>query len=205
MRLKLRKYKNKCEKLNGGNPVFIPESDSKNSKGNIKIMFINERPGPKTKETDKVSFSNPDPTAKLFKYLFEKTFGLKFRRHIFITNSIIWVPEEEKSKNYKPTKKELRDNLPILREQIKEIKPKLIISLGNSALYSLKHLYKGESKKLSRYTLKKNIGEEIGDTPIPIYPIYHTSSLAQKTRKKAQQESDWLEMNKRIRKFIKLK
>jgi hypothetical protein len=51
MRLKLRKYKNACVKLNGGKPVFIPESDPKNGGGKIDIIFINERPGPKTRGT----------------------------------------------------------------------------------------------------------------------------------------------------------
>ncbi|MGC9602492.1 MAG: uracil-DNA glycosylase family protein [Minisyncoccia bacterium] len=193
MPLKLRKYKNACIKLNGGNPVFIPESDPKNGTGKINIMFINERPGPKTRGTDLVCFDNPDPTARLFKHLFEKTFGLEYRSHIFITNAVIWVPDEAKPRNYKPTNKELRDSLPILKNQIETIKPKLIVSLGNSALYSLKRLY-SESQKLKGYKLTNDIGKVITDTPISIYPAFHTSSLGQVTRNKKQQEKDWLKM-----------
>jgi uracil-DNA glycosylase family 4 len=199
----LRRYKNECQKINDNKLVFIPKLDSKNGKGKIKIMFINERPGPKTKGTDRVSFDNNDPSAKLFKHLFEKTFGLEYRQFIFITNAIIWVPDEEKSKNYPPTKKELRDevNLKIIKDQIKNIKPKVIISLGNSALYSLKHIYK-DSIQLKNYSLRKNIGDFIKDTSIPIYPVYHTSLLAQRTRKEIQQEKDWLKMKKEIKRFI---
>lgn len=199
----LRKYKNECQKINGNRPVFIPKLDPKNGKGRIKIIFINERPGPKTKETEQVSFDNPDPSARLFKYLFKKTFGINYRKFIFITNAIIWVPDKVKPINYKPTKKELRDegNLKILQDQIKRIKPKVIVSLGNSALYSLKHIYK-ESTELKKYSLKKNIGELIEDTSIPIYPVYHTALLARRTRKEIQQEKDWLKMRKQIKKCI---
>ena len=86
--------------------------------------------------------------------------------------------QQEKPRNYKPTKKELRGevNLRVLKDQIKNIKPKVIVSLGNSALYSLKHIYK-ESTQLKTYSLKKNIGDLVKDTPIPIYPVYHTALL----------------------------
>jgi len=198
----LSNYKDICKKLNGGNPVFIPEPDPKNAKEKADIMFINERPGPRTTETKIVSFDNPDGSARLFKHLFCRTFGEKYRRHIYITNAIIWVPDEGKSGNYTPTNHELgkEENLDILREQITQIKPRFIVSLGNCALYALKRLYSDKKfKDLRSYTLKERVGELIEDTPIPIYPVYHTAHLAQGTRSQKQQEKDWMKMKKKYR------
>ena len=201
MKLKLSRYKNRCKRLNGNRPVFIPESDPKNGTAKIEILFVNERPGPKTRETGVVSFYNPDPSARLFKQLFEKTFGLKYRSHIFITNAVIWVPDEVRPRNHPPTRRQIRENAPILKDQIKKIKPKLIVPLGGSALYALKNLYsESESEALRNYKLSRNIQDVIDDVPIPIYPVFHTSGLAQISRKKQQQKGDWLKIKKLLRK-----
>lgn len=200
MDLKLNRYRKYCEELNNKKPVFIPELDPKNSTGVIEVLFINERPGPKTTGTKIVSFDNPDPSAKLFKELFEKVFGIEYRKNILITNAIIWVPDTNKPKNHEPKKKDLRDptNLLILKDQIENVKPKIIVSLGESALYSLWHLY-GRMFGLRKFVLKDVRGRLIKkNVPIPIYPVYHTSALAQRTRNKKQQLRDWTNLRKEI-------
>ncbi|MFA6251685.1 MAG: uracil-DNA glycosylase family protein [Candidatus Paceibacterota bacterium] len=196
------KYRKQCEKCNRNKKVIIPSNDLKNGipgKNRIKILFINERPGPKA---EIVSFENCDPSAKLFKHLFIKTFGINFRKYIFITNAIIWVPTG-KRRNYAPLQKELaqKNNLSILKKQIKLANPELIVPLGNSALYSIKKTYP-ESKTLRKYKLKNNIGTPIKDCSINIFPVYHTSGLAQKTRNKKQQEQDWIKL--RFARTVKL-
>jgi uracil-DNA glycosylase len=48
-----------------------------------------------------------------------------------------------------------------------------------------------ESQQLGRFVLKSDIGSVIADTPISIYPLYHTSRRAQVTRKREMQKKDW--------------
>lgn len=80
-----------------------------------------------------------------------------------------------------------------LDKQIQALKPKLIVSLGNVALKSLK-LYFKDSVSLKKFSLKENVGDTIKDTTPWIYPLYHTSKRAQMTRSVEEQKRDWLKI-----------
>lgn len=81
-----------------------------------------------------------------------------------------------------------------LDKQIKLVKPELIVTIGNSALRSLK-LFFPESKQLNNYKLKNDIGSVIQDTKPWIYPLYHTSLRARIRRNAELQKKDWLKIN----------
>jgi uracil-DNA glycosylase family 4 len=185
-------YRKSCEAANGGKPVVIPANDPKNGRPGdaIDILFVNERPGPTALDTRKVSFDNPDSSAWFFKFLFENTFGLKYRKRVFITNSVIWCDKKLKDKNQTPTNEEVKSGTEILIGQIGAIKPKIIVPLGGKALRAVKYLYAKECPALRSYTLNNNIGEHIKD-PHLIYPVYHTSLRARFSRYEAEQLKDW--------------
>jgi len=188
-------YKKQSEKCNSNKEVEIPANDPKNGIpliNKIDILFINERPGPiALKETSFISFDNPDSSAWFFKYLFEKTFGLKYRKKIFITNTIIWYPKL-KNKNYKnkkPTTQEIKCGLPILEDQIKKVNPKIIVPLGITAMRALKYIYKNK-KKLKTFKLTRDIRTIIKGEPI-IYPVFHTALQGRINRYEGEQLKDW--------------
>ena len=195
------RYRDQCEKCNNGNAVVIPANDPDNGQygDKIDILFINERPGRiGPGETGIVSFDNPDPTAQRCKRLFTKTFSLEYRKNIFITNACLWYPDDLNYIDKPPTTQELTCSTPTLKDQIEEIKPSLIISLGNTALKALKIIYP-KSNQLMGYTLQGNIGELISDTYPIIYPVYHTSNRAKITRSEEQQKKDWGKIPKLIK------
>ena len=191
-------YRAKCERCNGGMPVHIPQSDSKNGFRGSSLMFIIERPGRiGPGKSNKISFENDDPTARSFKDLFATT-GLD-RREIFITNACLYYPQDPTYRDAPLSAQEKACCAEILKHQIEFIQPRLIAPLGNTALSTLRSVFP-ESQQLRRFTLKHDIGTTIGDTPILIYPMYHTSRRAQLTRKWEMQNKDWSRIASLIRK-----
>jgi len=193
------KYHRACEDFCGGR-VHIPKPDIKNGipGKNILLMFINERPGRiGPGQTDSISFENPDPTAHRFRRLFG-AFGIS-RKRIFITNACIYYPTHEKYRDKPPDKKEINFSKDILIDQIKRVKPKIIVTLGNTALYTLKKIYP-RSLQLKNYQLKNNIGKLISDNKPIIYPLYHTSNRAERTRPEKKQRKDWGKLKTFIKK-----
>ncbi len=182
----------KCRLCYKGAPIWVPLPDPENGKDNVKIMFINERPGRiGTGASGFVSFNNDDPSANHFKDCFLKT-GLN-RKEVYITNACLCHPVFENYTDLAPTIKEINNCHFWLKKQIEIMKPKLIITMGNIPLKSIKLLFL-ESKQLQKFKLKENIGEVITETKPWIYPLYHTSLRARLTRNAEQQQKDWLKI-----------
>ena len=95
--------------------------------GNAKadIIFIGEAPGRVESETGRPFVGR---AGKLLTSLIE-LIGLN-RRDVFITSIVKHRPP----KNRKPTQSEIDVCLPYLHEQIKNIKPRIIVLLGTTAL-----------------------------------------------------------------------
>lgn len=191
-------YEKDCIEFNHG-PIHIPKPDSKNGipGKNITLMFINERPGRiGPGQTDIISFCNPDPSARWFKYLFN-TLGVD-RKKVFITNACIYYPIDKNYLDKPPSKKEIKFSAPILLDQIKRVKPKIIVSLGNAALFALKIIFPN-SEQLKHFRLKYKVGNPIVDTKPYIFPLYHTSARARIFRKEKDQKRDWASLRKFMR------
>lgn len=187
------KYQKLCEKKWG--IVHIPKPDPKNGMPgkNITLMFINERPGRiGPGKSDRISFENNDPTAHRFRNLFEKL-GIS-RKRIFITNACIYYPIRKNYRDTRPNKKEIDFSAPILEDQINRVSPKIILPLGNTALRTLKKIF----PELRRITLKNHVAKMITATSYKIFPLYHTSKLAEITRKEKEQKNDWEILKKLI-------
>ncbi len=177
---------------------MIPANDPKNGQcgDKIDILFVNERPGPTSLKTGFISFDNPDDSARRFRRLFVEVFGLKYGGKIFITNAVLWCPKVENYRNQNPTRLEVRCGVEILLDQIKQIKPKIIVAMGRSALNALYFCF-NDNDDLSRarsINLKDMAGTIITKTPYKIIPLFHTSQLNLRNRSEKQQLKDWEKM-----------
>lgn len=188
--VKLFKKVKKCRKCYP-HELCVPLPDPKNGYKNVKVMFINERPGRiGAGGSNYISFDNNDPSAKWFKYCFSLT-NLS-RKEIFTTNACLCYPKKEGYNDTTPKTQIIKNCQDWLELQIEIMKPKLIVTLGNSALKAIKLRFKDQnSKELKRFKLKNNIGTVVKTTNPWIYPIYHTSLRARITRKNNQQKKDW--------------
>jgi DNA polymerase len=95
---------------------------------NAKIFFLGQAPG-RTEDLTGRPFVGP--AGKFLDKLLEIA-GIK-REKVFITGSVKCFPP----KNRKPTVEEIEACKPYLLKQIETIKPKLIVLLGEVALYTL--------------------------------------------------------------------
>ncbi len=88
------------------------------------IMIIGERPG-----AEEIKLGKPfvGRSGQFLTQEFEKI-GIK-RDEIYITNVVKTFAEGNKP----PTKQEIKKFLPILQKEIREVRPKIIILLGNTA------------------------------------------------------------------------
>ncbi len=181
-----------CHKCYGDNPIYVPYPDPNNAQESAEIMFVNERPGRiGTGESGYVSFDNSDPTAKFFKECF--TLINLDRKQIFITNACLCHPIFPEYTDKAPTKREIVNCHEWLGRQLSIMKPNLIITVGGSALKSMR-LYFPYSEQLKTYQLKKDIGKVIQDTTPWIYPLYHTSLRGRIHRTAEKQKLDWLKI-----------
>ncbi len=180
----------KCKLCYGSVPIYVPLPDPKNGKTNVRIMFINERPGRiGTGKSGFVSFDNKDRTANHFRDCFSQL-GVS-RKKVFITNACLCHPKFEGYIDKAPSIREIENCHFWLKKQIEAVKPNLIVTMGKVPLKSLKLLF-SESCQLEKFELKYNIGEVITKTTPWIYPLYHTSQKARLTRSTNKQKRDWI-------------
>jgi len=178
-----------CKKCYGTTPLCVPLPDERNGGIGASILFINERPGRRgAGKSGRISFDNEDPTARFFKKLFLSV-GIS-RKDIFITNAVLCYPLIEWYTDTVPQRKQIKNCLFFLERQIKIINPKLIVTLGVTALQAVKYLF-SDSMQLKSFKLRNNIGEVITDVTPFIYPLYHTSLRARATRLGQKQRGDW--------------
>jgi len=179
-----------CTKCYGSIPLHVPLPDDKNGAMGVDVMFICERPGRVGPgQTERVSFDNPDPSAEAFKHLVHS--AEISRERIFITNAVLCHPLTEEYRDQPPSAAQRRNCSPFLQEQIRLLRPRLLVPCGNAARMALCLLHP-ECAALRRFRLKRDIGSAIRDTAPWIYPVYHTSRRVQISwRPLAAQSRDW--------------
>jgi DNA polymerase len=181
-----------CQKCYGANPIYVPYPDPNNAVDSAQIMFVNERPGRiGTGDSGYVSFDNNDPTAEFFRECF---YPLNLdRKQVFITNACLCHPDFPDYTDKAPTKKEIVNCHEWLGRQLSIMQPKLIVTVGNVALQSMR-LFFPSSKQLKTFKLKNDIGKVIRDTTPWVYPLYHTSRRGRTHRDAEKQKLDWLKI-----------
>ncbi|MCD6528060.1 uracil-DNA glycosylase [bacterium] len=154
-----------------------------------KIMFIGEAPG---KDEDKQGRPFVGQAGKLLDELL-KLAELK-RQDIFITNIVKCRPPE----NRDPLLEEIQICLPYLKEQIKLIKPQLIVTLGRHAMYQ----FLPKEFKISQVhgQPKKMINTKTGESQV-YYPVYHPAAALYHNNLKKDLERDFVRIPKILEKI----
>src|SRR5205809_5938291 len=106
------------------------------SAGNLsaELFFIGEAPGRLGADETEVPFHG-DTSGRNFEDLL--TFAGISRNDVFVTNAVLCNPKDEDGNNSTPTLAEAANCHPFLRRQIELVNPKIVVTLGNTALRAL--------------------------------------------------------------------
>ena len=138
-----------------------------------RIMFIGEAPGAVEDETGRPFVG---PAGRLLTDIIEKAMGLS-RPEVYIANILKCRPPG----NRDPQPEEVEQCIGVLKQQITEIRPEVIIALGRIAAHTLLETTTPISSL--RGTLKEYLG-------IPLMPTFHPSYLLQNPSKKRETWED---------------
>lgn len=149
---------------------------------NADIMFIGEAPGRLGADNSGIPFHG-DKSGHNFEELLE--FAKLDRSRIFVTNAVLCNPRDEEGNNSTPSKGEIQNCADHLAEQIKIINPKVVVTLGATALES------------TRFTSPHNLilREAVRTANVwfnrILIPLYHPGQRAMMHRSFANQRSDY--------------
>lgn len=151
---------------------------------NSSIMFVGEAPG---KNEDEQGYPFVGRAGQNLDNLLQSV-GLSLSE-IYVTNIVKCRPP----KNRDPTKEEIESHTPWLLNQIQEIKPKVVCSLGNYATKFF--LSKGDVDSMDKqpgitslHGKTKDI--EIDEVSIKLIPLFHPAALIYKKELAGEWEKD---------------
>jgi uracil-DNA glycosylase family 4 len=147
-----------------------------------KIMFIGEAPGRRGADSSGIPFHG-DRAGNNFEALLEFS-GLN-RSDIFVTNAVLCNPKDSKGNNAPPNKTEVKNCSAFLRRQIELVNPKIVTTLGGTALNAVNLL---ENHTLN---LKSHVRTSINWFNRILTPLYHHGQRAMIHRSFANQRSDY--------------
>ncbi len=148
------------------------------------IMFIGEAPGA---DEDKAGRPFVGPAGQLLTKMLAKL-GLA-REEIYIANILKCRPPN----NRKPTEEETKACISYLEYQIDLLKPKVIVTLGGTAVNSLFN---------SNFKITKQRGIWMDYKGVPVMPTYHPSYLLRAQKKRWETWYDMIEVFKKINKQL---
>lgn len=168
-----------CKRCNLGKYRLYPCFGNGNPETDI--MFIGEGPG---YEEDHSGIVFIGKAGKLLDELLKKTLNLT-RQAVYITNIVKCHPMSDPESPHKrgndrpPSPEEVRECMFYLSEQIKHIKPKVIVTLGSPATKTMLNTDKGITG------LRGKIFElKFGGIDVKIVPAYHPAYLLRSPSKK---------------------
>ena len=158
------------------------------SRGNpfAKLMIIGEAPGAKEEEIGEPFVGR---SGKLLDKLLQNA-GIDINQDVYFCNVVKCRPP----KNRRPTKIEIQENLPWLYQQIKLVKPRLIVLVGATALEAI-------LKITSRISILR--GKWIDWEGKLVMPVFHPSYLLRNPSKEEGKpmsltKSDFLKIKEKI-------
>jgi uracil-DNA glycosylase family 4 len=152
---------------------------------NSKILFIAEAPGRLGADKTTIPLYG-DRTGENFDMLLNI---IKWTRNdIFITNAVLCNPRNIEGNNDKPTQQEFKNCSAFLEMTINLIRPDLIVTLGISALNSLKVIHD------HNYILNGTVGKFLEWNNIVIMPLYHPGPRAVLHRSITKQRGDFIKL-----------
>jgi len=119
----------KCTRMNNSERVISSSNGSISSQ----LMFVGEAPGRLGADSSHIPFHG-DKSGHNFESLLDQV-GLS-RYEFFITNAVLCNPKDEKGNNATPTTAEIANCSTFLKRQIDLIEPKIVVTLGATALSS---------------------------------------------------------------------
>ncbi len=149
------------------------------------LMFIAEAPGRFGADRTGVPLCG-DRSGSNFDALINEA-GLK-REGLFITNAVLCNPRDECGRNRKPSKRELLNCSRFLAAQLDIVNPKIVATLGATALEALRML---EPHDLS---LAVHAGRPHMWRRVILMPLYHPSPRARVHRSLVCQKGDFLSL-----------
>jgi uracil-DNA glycosylase family 4 len=155
--------------------------------GNIdsKVVFIAEAPGRLGAEQTCIPLYG-DATGKNFDELL-KGIGWS-RENVFITNAVLCNPQDEEGNNSKPKKQEIKKCKDYLERTLELIKPEVIVTLGVTALKTLKYI------KNHDFVLRDRVAQKSYWNDMTLFPLYHPSPKAINHRSRDKQKSDFCKL-----------
>ena len=149
---------------------------------NAELLFIGEAPGRLGADETEVPFHG-DTSGRNFEDLL--SFAGISRNDVFVTNAVLCNPKDKEGNNSTPTLAEAANCHPFLRRQIDLVNPKIIVTLGNTALRALAGI---ESHGFTLSQHVRSIQRWFGRSLIP---LYHPGQRAMIHRSFANQRSDY--------------
>lgn len=146
------------------------------------IIVVGEAPGRLGADASELPFHG-DKAGHNFESLIEGA-GLN-RRDIFITNAVLCNPKDEDGNNSTPSPAEIKSCAAFLKEQIELINPKLVVTLGTTALRSISHI---EAHDLQ---LRDSVRKSFSWFNRELVPLYHPGQRAMIHRSFANQRADY--------------
>lgn len=149
---------------------------------NADIMFIGEAPGRLGADNSGIPFHG-DKSGHNFEELLE--FAKLDRSIIFVTNAVLCNPRDEGGNNSTPTKIEIQNCADHLSEQIRIINPKIVVTLGATALESTRFTSPHDLNLRTAVRTANYWFDRI------LIPLYHPGQRAMMHRSFANQRSDY--------------
>jgi uracil-DNA glycosylase family 4 len=176
----IKKVKNcrKCSRMDQSERVLSPACGSLNAT----IVFVGEAPGRLGADDSQIPFHG-DKSGNNFEALLEQV-GLS-RYDVFVSNAVLCNPKDHLGNNSTPTQIEIRNCAPFLAEQLDIVQPKLVASLGATALKSCDLI---EPHHLTMRSAVRTLSSWRGST---LVPIYHPGQRAMMHRSFANQLADY--------------
>lgn len=143
------------------------------------VLVVGEAPGRRGGDRTRVPFSGDQSGRNFARYLD----SIKLRRtEIFITNAVLCNPRKSSGANRRPASAEIANCSEFLRQQIKLIDPRVVVTLGAVALAALRTVAYHD------FTLRECAGRVLAWDERLLVPLYHPSPqvLASHRREDAQ-------------------
>lgn len=161
-----------------------------NGKLDPDVVLIGEAPGRRGAARSGVPFLG-DESGKRFD-AFLALAGLS-REEVFVTNAVLCNPLDKAGRNRPPSANEVGRCLPFLAEQLRLLKPRLVVTLGSVALRALGRL------EAHNIVLSRDAGQEVAWRRMSVVALYHPGRQSTLHRPQLEQEDDWRRLGSMVR------
>ncbi len=148
-----------------------------------KVVFVGEAPGPDEEKDGKPISGNSE---KMLNQVL-RTLGIN-KNKIYLTNVLKYNPTGKKI----PTQKEIRSYVPFLKEEIKTINPRVVVTLGNMALNGIG----------LRQPLHNIHGRTFNFGSYELVPTFHPKEIIGNPEVKTLMEADLAKLKELINKEV---